>query len=162
MPNHLHFAIKLKSETELKAFYRAKGRKIVIDNGADAEITPEQLKRLNSKQFANLFSSFTQSTNRNTQKKGGLFERPFKRKRVFDRAYVKRLIIYVHRNPIHHGFCTTFDDWFHSSWWSLIFDEEETWLQRSTVFNVFESKQGFLEQHQEHLDDFNDMLLFDD
>ena len=162
MPNHLHFIVKLKSETELKTFYRAKSRKIVVENGSDSDITPEQLKQLNSKQFANLFSSYTQSTNRISQKKGGLFERPFKRKRIFDRPYFKRLIIYTHRNPIHLGFCSSFEDWSHSSWWSLVFDHAETWLQRATVFNVFESKQGFLTQHYEHLDNFNDLMLFDE
>ena len=162
MPNHIHLVVRIRAETELKTYYKSKFRKLVMDKGLDEDISLEELTQLNSKQFSNLFSSFTQSMNRTKQQKGSLFERPFKRKKVLDRAYFKRLIIYVHRNPIHHGFCTTFEDWYYSSWWSLVFDAEDTWLERLTVFNVFQSKQGFISEHKEHLEDFNDMLTFDE
>ena len=53
--------------------------------------------------FRCLFLGFTKAVNRDLMRKGSLFERPYKRKRVEEEA-LAQLILYIHRNPVHHGF----------------------------------------------------------
>jgi phytoene dehydrogenase-like protein len=55
--------------------------------------------------YAKLFNSYAQAYNKWNESRGSLFERPFKRKQVENIQYMKRLIIYIHQNPVHHGFC---------------------------------------------------------
>ena len=70
-----------------------------------------------SKQFANFFSSYTQSFNKVYQRRGSLFIKNFKRVKVTNDTYFRNLVIYIHLNPIHHGFTTKELEW---SWTSYL------------------------------------------
>jgi putative transposase len=70
-----------------------------------------------SKQFANFFSSYTQSFNKVYQRRGSLFIKNFKRVKVINDTYFRNLVLYIHLNPIHHGFTTKELEW---SWTSYI------------------------------------------
>ncbi len=63
-----------------------------------------------SKQYSNLFSSYTQSFNKLFSRCGSLFMKPFKRKSVLS-SDLRDVIIYVICNPLHHGFVTNIYDW---------------------------------------------------
>ncbi len=34
-----------------------------------------------------------------------LFERPFRRKRIENEEHLRTAVVYIHNNPVHHGFC---------------------------------------------------------
>jgi len=55
--------------------------------------------------FSNLFNAYSKAYNRRYHRHGGLFERPFRRKRVATERYFKQLILYIHNNPVHHNYC---------------------------------------------------------
>ena len=40
------------------------------------------------------------------KRQGSLFERSFKRKLIDDEDYLKQLVLNIHNNPVHHGFCS--------------------------------------------------------
>ena len=84
MPNHFHVLVKIKTEEEL--------------------LWGKNLSGLLSKQFSNLFNSYAKAYNKMYERKGSLFNRPFKSKLVSDDNYLTTLIYYIHHNPIHHGF----------------------------------------------------------
>lgn len=75
-----------------------------------------------SKQFANFFSSYTQSFNKVYQRRGSLFIKNFKRVKVTNDTYFRNLVFYIHLNPIHHGFTTKELEWPWTSY--LDFPEE--------------------------------------
>jgi REP element-mobilizing transposase RayT len=75
-----------------------------------------------SKQFANFFSSYTQSFNKVYKRRGSLFIKNFKRKKVEDDTYFRNLIFYIQLNPIHHGFTSKALEW---SWTSYLDFPEE-------------------------------------
>ncbi len=75
-----------------------------------------------SKQFANFFSSYTQSFNKVYQRRGSLFIKNFKRLKVENDTYFRNLVFYIHLNPIHHGFTTQELEW---SWTSYLDFPEE-------------------------------------
>jgi putative transposase len=73
MPNHFHFLIKIKEPV-----YSSPDRVQKPVRAVDP-----------SKQFSNLFNSYAQAYNKRFARHGNLFERPFKRKLIEDREYLK-------------------------------------------------------------------------
>lgn len=136
MPNHFHLLIKIKSEDEIASTFSS-------SSTFPKFRTLEKLKTLEaksnflSKQFANFFSSYTQSFNKIYERRGSLFLKNFKRKEIVDENYLRNLILYIHLNPIKHGFTNTVSDWKWSSYasfpiiqqeiFSMLFDDEDNY-----------------------------------
>jgi REP element-mobilizing transposase RayT len=101
-----------------------------------------------SKHFSDCCNSYTKWRNRKYRRLGGLFMTPFSRKPVREDSYLTRLIWYIHRNPLHHFYCTDIGDWPWSSYKALI-SEAPTLLQRKFVLNWFGGKEAFITFHQQ-------------
>jgi putative transposase len=80
-------------------------------------------------------------------RRGSLFERPFKRKIVSDENYFTQLIAYIHNNPVHHGFCNNLVDWPHSSFHTYLMDKP-TKLNKKYLDEWFGNREALLEFHQ--------------
>lgn len=137
MPNHFHFVVRVREIDVLKRTF---------PKFETLEKLSEQSNFL-SKQFSNLFSSYTQSFNKMYQRKGSLFMKNFKRNQITSETHLKRAIIYVHRNPVHHGFTDRIKDWSYTSYESHI-SEKPTQLAREQVMKLFGSETQFKEAHE--------------
>ena len=142
MPNHFHIALSIKSENEI-----VKVQELSSFN-ASKELSVENFI---SKQFSNLFSSYTQAYNKQQNRRGTLFMKPFKRKRIRDEVYMKKLIHYIHYNPVHHGFVDDLRDWPCSSYESF-FSEKASKLKREQVIEWFADIDNFVAFHQRDID----------
>lgn len=136
--NHFHLVVQVRSVEELKA---------ALPKFKTLEGLNEQSNYI-SKQFANFFSSYTQSFNKLYNRNGSLFQKNFKRNLLQSDEHLKNAIIYVHRNPVHHGFCNRIDDWSFMSYHSLL-SQQATLLDREQVFKLFNSKENFESRHIE-------------
>lgn len=126
MPNHFHLLVKIKSEEEIALTFPKLQ-------------TLEKLNKSNflSKQFSNFFSSYTQSFNKVYKRRGSLFLKNFKRKEISDENYFRNLILYIHLNPVKHGFTNNISSWKWNSYDSfpnvnqellcLLFDDDENY-----------------------------------
>ncbi|HKI45476.1 MAG TPA: hypothetical protein VKA08_09120, partial [Balneolales bacterium] len=103
MPNHFHMMIRVRGVEELDAKTFRKFR------------TFGMLGKVVSRQFASLFSSYTQAYNKLYGRTGSLFQPNMKRKKVTDESYFTQLILYIHNNPVKHGFVRDLYDWPYSS-----------------------------------------------
>ena len=74
---------------------------------------------------------------------GSLFLDNFKRKNIDTENYLKKTIIYIHQNPVNHGFCKTVDNWKYSSYNSII-SNKPTNLKRKEVISLFEDVDNFI------------------
>lgn len=97
MPNHFHAMIRVHS------------------SDAIANLDLEKIPNLISKQFSNLFNSYAKAINKTYKRRGSLFQRPFKYKKVDSDNYFTKLILYIHNNPVKHGFVLDAREWPHSS-----------------------------------------------
>lgn len=97
--------------------------------------------------FSHLFNSYAQAINKQYERSGSLFERPFRRKLIDSETYLWYMILYIHHNPVHHGFCDDFKDYPHSSY-HFINSDKETYLKRAEVLRWFDGCEGFIESHQ--------------
>jgi REP element-mobilizing transposase RayT len=139
MPNHFHMALRIKSRDELKEFWGLK------------DLTEEPISKKLSHQFGNLFNSYTKAFNKQNSRVGNLFLPNFERKLINNDEYFKKLIHYIHFNPVHHGFVTDLRDWKYSSFESF-FSDKSTHLKRDEVIAWFFDKQNFFDFHKQEID----------
>jgi REP element-mobilizing transposase RayT len=108
--------------------------------------------------FSNLFNSYTQAYNKMYNRYSSLFERPFKRKLINDESYFRQLVIYIHNNPVHHGFCSHPVEYPWSSYLTCI-SHTPTKLYHNTVLEWFDSVDNFKVIHDSKVD-FNGLERF--
>jgi len=96
--------------------------------------------------FSHLFNSYSKHFNNQYERHGALFERPFSRKPVDSEAYLKKLIIYIHNNPVHHGFCSHPEDYRWSSYLDFL-NENPTIVEREKVIALFGNVVDFTLMH---------------
>jgi putative transposase len=160
MPNHFHLLIKVKEEKEvlasaanLRGLHRkAKDKKPDLRPFPklynDSKLTPSKtLEKVVSKQFSNFFSSYTQAFNKVYGRKGSLFMKNFKRKPITDEHYFRKLVHYIHNNPVKDNLCTRPEEWQYSSYNHIL---------KPTAFNSFVSRNNLLDW----FDDISEFIAF--
>jgi putative transposase len=165
LPNHFHFALRIKSERELAIYFESIGKQWNKTPSNPSKTLPEitsltlpefqtlaGLEGLVSLQFSHMFNSYTQSFNKMYNRKGTLFRKPFRRLHIDSDAYFREIIHYIHHNPVHHGFTNDLRDWKFSSFESY-FSEKASLLKRHEVIEWFHDKDNFYAFHQKKIDD---------
>ncbi len=146
MPNHFHLLVRIKEKSE-----------IPTGKGIMKTINPEKLPH---QYFSNLFNAYTKTVNKCYQRTGSLFEHPFKRKIITDKEYFKRMVIYIHNNPVHHGFTDKAMDYPWSSYLTSL-SLTRTKLQHNKVLGWFDSMANFRLQHRAELEYPDDLAIFE-
>lgn len=116
-------------------------------------ISDSDIEKFLSKQFANLFSSYTQSFNKVYRRMGSLFIKNFKREPIHDKTHFLNVIVYTHRNPVHHGFCSNYEDWDYSSYNEItngICDQ----IELEKLLKMTNGIESFKEMHRNALENF--------
>ncbi len=145
MPNHFHLLVRVKEFDEIEqpdlrdltGFQNLSGL-------SDAE-KETHLSDLISKQFSNCFNSYSKAFNKQQGRKGNLFMRPYKRKKVEDEAYFRKLAHYIHYNPIAAGLTKDFS-WRYSSYQALV-SAQNTQLCREEIIALFNDLENFKYTH---------------
>jgi putative transposase len=135
MPNHFHLLIKIRSEEKLAKYAHLNKKNI------------EVLTKFISQIFSNFFNCYAKSFNEMFNRKGSLFIRPFKRKKINSDEYLTRIIHYIHYNAVHHGFVKKIDDWPYNSYQSILSDRP-TMLERESILKWFGGIDEFIKFHQ--------------
>jgi putative transposase len=152
LKNHFHILVKIKAEDEIgylnsinahsedseekwKIYYPEKP-------GGNFKIKPKP-----SEQFQHLFSTYARYFNKKYGRVGSLFIKNYHRIRIDDSGYFTTLIIYIHKNPVNHGFAEQIADYPWSSYHTIVSDKK-TKLRRDEVINSFEDLENFLFMHR--------------
>ncbi len=128
MPNHFHFVVEIKSYEELPIEY-VNGEKSIYQA------------------FSNLFNSYTKSINKAYERTGSLFQEQYGKKVIDDEDVLCDVILYVHLNPVKHGFCEDIDEYKYSSFKAMI-SKASTNVKRDEVFSMFGDIDNFKYCHQ--------------
>jgi REP element-mobilizing transposase RayT len=143
MKNHFHLLVRIKEEAEISDLT---GFKNLSGLGLEHTSKPPH------QYFSNLFNAYTKAFNKMYGRHGNLFERPFKRKQIEDKDYFKNLVIYIHNNPVHHGFTEYAMDYPWSSYLTCI-SIKPTHLQRDAVIGWFDNAANFKTAHDNYSGD---------
>jgi putative transposase len=147
MPNHIHFLIQIKTEAELiSTFSNLRGFKNL--EGLSVEEIETVIEKRISKQFGNLFNSYTKAFNKMDNRRGSLFISNFKREEITSDNYFTNIIHYIHANPVHHGFVKSIGDWPWSSYYRLSTGEPTTLINAESIWNWFGGREEFIHFHQ--------------
>lgn len=147
MPNHFHLLVKTKDENDIGAVYNHTHNPHNLTGFQNLS----GYEKFISKQFSNLFNSYTKALNKQTRRIGSLFQRPFKRKNINNEQYLKQLIIYIHTNPVHHGFTENTASWKYSSYNSIL-SNDKTNLKCKEVISLFDGRKNFIAVHSFTID----------
>lgn len=111
-------------------------------------------------QFGHFFNSYAKAINKRYNRTGSLFEKNFERKEVDSASYFKKLIHYIHFNPVKHHFTEKIWDYPWSSYGSII-SHKPTKLNREFVIELFKNQEEFKLYHIEQQDyyDIKDLLI---
>lgn len=73
-----------------------------------------------SAHLGHLFNAYARFFNLKYRRHGSLFEHQFKRKPIKDEWYLRNVIVYIHKNPEHHGYYSDFRHYPWSSYHSCL------------------------------------------
>ena len=142
MPNHFHFLVRTFNPFNPVRVQNPDGVEGVEEDVEGKKIgTPSQ-------QFSKLFNAYAQAFNKRFNRHGSLFERPFKRKLIEDEEYLKNVLLYIHNNPVHHGFCDHAEEYQWSSY-LIYLSGNSSKLLRKEVVEMFGDEANFKFCHEE-------------
>ncbi len=99
-----------------------------------------------NQQFSNPFSACSTVFNKQYQRTRSLFEHSLRRKLIDSQEYLRRVIHYIHNNPVHHRFCESFIEYGWSSYFTCL-SEKDTILKREEVRSWFDGLNHLKQYH---------------
>ena len=130
LKNHFHFLVRVKN---LQGFKNLEG----LGRGPVSQA------------FSNLFNSYTKSFNNKYHRRGSLFIPRVKRKPINSNAHLKRCTVYIHRNPIHHGFVDDLREWPHTSYFRIR-NQSKSFVMVEESLSWFGNKEDFEKAHEQY------------
>lgn len=146
LSNHFHFLVKIKSAKQIKNFLENKQELNAAEKDYLANEQPSS--KILEKAFHRFFTSYSMAFNKQHNRKGNLFHRPFKRIEVIRESHFTQSVVYIHANPLKHKIVADFTQYRWSSWQSIISDAP-TRLLRKELVDWFGSKEHFIKAHQD-------------
>jgi hypothetical protein len=98
--------------------------------------------------FSHLFNAYAKHFNKKYDRHGSLFETPFRRKIIDSGSYLKQLLLYIHNNPVYHGFCSHPEEYRWSSYGRFISEVPDALIQ-SIVKDWFHDMENFIYCHSQ-------------
>ncbi len=151
LPNHFHILCKIKNEKKLEIRFKE-----LYNN---KEIDKDNWSKFISQQFSNCCNAYAKAYNKRYNRKGALFIDYLKHTEVDNIKYLIRLIKYIHYNAVHHEICTDIEDWYCSSY-KTILSPKSTKLNRQFIIEVFNGRKDFSKAHLESPPYYSDELEF--
>jgi len=136
LPNHFHLLVRIKYGYEVNVSHF---------------LNVKHLETNISKQFQSLFTSYAKSINKQENRKGSLFQKPFKRIAVNNINYLTNLVFYIHANPQMHGIIDDFRMYLWSSY-ERILKNKPSKLEKESVLEWFADKNNYVAYHYKTAD----------
>jgi putative transposase len=151
--NHVHFVLQVSPIQQiLNTISATSATKLpIVQSRFINNPNDDHLDVLLKRQFNSFFVSYTKSFNNYHNRKGHLFESPFKRIHLKDDGHISQAIIYVHANAQKHKLTNDFRSYEWSSYQPIL-STQTTLLAREKVLRWFSGKEGFIAEHKKQSD----------
>ena len=162
LPNHFHLVVRIRRKEVIEEVYRnfKSTNFSKFPNLEKVEVTDNMIEYYISKQFANLFSCYTQSFNKVNKRRGSLFLKNFRREPIENKAYFLNAVIYTHRNPVHHAFCDRYTDWSYTSFCEIK-ERNSHMIEVDKLLRMFGGRDSFIDLHEQSANKFRESLIAD-
>jgi len=151
LENHFHLLIKVHPIqsiiSHLKRFFEFE-----LSAAQNSFLSAPDESSLNQtvvSQLRSLFISYTIGINKKHNRKGNLFNRSCKRIYVDDISYLKKLVLYIHNNPIKHLLRKDINSYEWSSFFELTHDSKFLCNQESLI-KIFGREENLIEIHSKN------------
>ena len=156
--------VRIRKREAIEALIRNKSNfsfsKVSNFGKAEEKIDDVDIEKFLSKQFANFFSSYTQSFNKVNKRRGSLFLKNFRREPIENKAYFLNAVIYTHRNPVHHAFCDRYTDWSYTSFCEIK-ERNSQIIEVDKLLRMFGGRDSFIDLHEQSANKFRESLIAD-
>jgi hypothetical protein len=146
MRNHFHIVLRIKSDEEIGWLIpKHAGSEDPFIKWSTTFALPAQANRRKPEiQFMlrHMFGAYSKWFNVRYRRSGKLFEERFERKVIHSEAYLRQLIVYVNRNPEHHGIIA-YREYQWISYFGLI-EPGPSWLAKEFIIDLFGNLQTFV------------------
>ncbi len=113
--------------------------------------------------FSNLFNAYAKAYNKQQKRTETLFERPYKRIRIQNEDYLKKLILYIHKNPENHNVVKSFENYEFSSYKNYLNDSNNIIATNKLyILNLFNDLENFKYAHNSDLSGFQNLTGLND
>ena len=171
MPNHFHLVARIRKRAVIEELILNKNNadlaanfsnlasnfskvrnfgKVNEESGKIRKVENQEIEKYLSKQFANLFSSYTQAFNKVNSRMGSLFIKNFRREPILIKEHFINAVIYTHRNPIHHRYRDSYGEWPYSSYFDIV-NAEATVAESRKLLKIFGGRETFIQLHLDSL-----------
>ncbi|MFM2359804.1 MAG: hypothetical protein RLY16_1797 [Bacteroidota bacterium] len=153
LTNHTHQVCKTKSVDTIKATLekRPKEQKtIAMKRWLEAPQDEALFHDLVQRQMNSFLVSFSIYINLKYQRKGGIFQKPHKRKLIADHSYLQHAIIYTHTNPQKHQLVKNFMTYPYSSYQPIL-NSNSHFVKTGDVLDFFDNLENFIQLHSNQL-----------
>ena len=117
----------------MKAFYADTDNTILLNN-------------IISRQMNSFLVSYANYINNKYNRKGGVFQKPFKRIKIEDDAHLQQAIIYTNANAQKHGIITDYKQYYYSSYLQTL-QNDQYFIDSKSVLHFFCGTVKFLSVH---------------
>ena len=150
LPNHLHLMVRIRQADILEYHFK----EVKKNKSFHPDILPDFIME----RFSNWLNSYTKSFNKMYNRKGALFIDCLRRVEIKDDNQFRSTVFYIHKNPVHHGYCDKIVDWKWSSYHSIL-SQKPTNLLRKEVADTFDGENGFITYHNQPVYPKNTLLF---
>jgi putative transposase len=156
LDNHVHFVVQVK---DLKLLYQSiiaipdeaktvAMKKFLLDPGNEVLIN-----ELIARQTNRFMVSYANSYNSVYNRRGGLFQSPFRRSVITGENHLRQAIIYVHANAQKHRLISNYRNYPYSSYHEIL-SGTRLFVDGDDVLRFFGGAKNFVQQHQLQVDHF--------
>ena len=152
LDNHTHFIVKVKQQQEVIQMLSA------LTEDAKTKAIQEFLEKkedtligqIVERQINSFMVSFTNTYNNIIERRGGLFQQPFRRSLIATDAHLQQAIVYAHANAQKHKLVKDFKTHRFNSYHAIL-DRNETFVNFTAVLNFFDGIDKFISIHIEQV-----------
>lgn len=145
LPNHFHLLIRVKDAATI---YNSLEYLPSLDEEKIAKWKRKfDVSKFISEQFRRLMVSYSMSINVQEERSGSLFLKNFKRIRIESQRHLRRVLICIHNNPVHHGFVKHPGDYLWSSYGRILMPAPSA-LRKAEVLQLFDGADEFKKAHE--------------
>jgi len=154
LPNHTHHIVKAREARELALFIeqlpgeeRTLSMTSFLQDTADARLFDAVVLR----QMNRFLVSFSNFINNRRKRKGGTFQKPFRRREIENESHLQQAVIYTNANAQKHNMVDDFKDYPYSSYTETL-DGSSFILETEKVLDFFGGKENFIKTHEDQVD----------
>ncbi len=103
--------------------------------------------------FRRFLLGYSKAINVQEKRNGSLFQKIFRRELVEGEENCKGVAIYIHRNGIHHHYCSQLEAYPWSSY-NTVLSKKSTMLKKNIVLDWFDGLEKFKDAHQAYVEDW--------